>query len=212
MATLSSEVSRAESAEASISEELSSEVSYIMANTDLSSIDSFAEVVADLSSEVSRAESVEVTKLDLSGGTLSGYLNLGSNNIDGVGGVNADAINTNTLSSPGNDISFFVPLKSTNGATIIDLPAPTNGGDAVNKTYVDSIYTKKVAVTETPDGSVTSFTLANAVREGSELVYLNGLSLDSEDYTANITDGLVVSVTFATAPSTGDKVKAYGVY
>ena len=75
-----------------------------------------------------------------------------------------------------------------------------------------NIYTKKVAVTETPNGSTTTFTLASSVREGSELVYLNGLSLDSEDYTATITNGLVVSVTFATAPSTGDKVKAYGVY
>jgi hypothetical protein len=49
---LSSEVSRAEAAEASIALELSSEVSYIIANTDLTSIDSFAEVVADMSSEV----------------------------------------------------------------------------------------------------------------------------------------------------------------
>ena len=143
MATLSSEVSRAESAEASIAEELSSEVSYIMANTDLSSIDSFAEVVADLSSEVLRAESVELSLA----------------------------------------------------------------------TDFANIYAKKVAVTETPNGSTITFTLANSVREGSEIVYLNGLSLDSGDYTANITDGLVVSVTFDNgAPSTGDKVKAYGVY
>ena len=56
---LSSEVSRAESAEASIAEELSSEVSYIMANTDLSSIDSFAEVVSDMSSEVSTRYSID---------------------------------------------------------------------------------------------------------------------------------------------------------
>ena len=61
MAEISSEISRAEAAEASIAEELSSEVSYLIANTDLGSIDSFAEIVSDLSSEVERAESAEVS-------------------------------------------------------------------------------------------------------------------------------------------------------
>jgi hypothetical protein len=142
MATLSSEVARAESAEASIAEELSSEVSYIIANTDLSSIDSFAEVVADMSSEISRAESAEAS----------------------------------------------IALDFAN------------------------IYAKRVGINETPDDSITTFTLGAAVREGSELVYLNGLSLDSEDYTPNLVDGKVASVTFFIAPSTGDKVRAYGVY
>jgi len=59
MAAISSEISRAESAEDSLEVALSTEVSYLLANTDLTSIDSFAEIVADLSSEVSRAESVE---------------------------------------------------------------------------------------------------------------------------------------------------------
>ena len=61
MAEISSEISRAEAAEASIAEELSSEVSYLIANTDLGSIDSFAEIVSDLSSEVERAESAEAS-------------------------------------------------------------------------------------------------------------------------------------------------------
>ena len=61
MAEISSEISRAEAAEASIAEELSTEVSYLIANTDLGSIDSFAEMVSDLSSEVERAESAEAS-------------------------------------------------------------------------------------------------------------------------------------------------------
>ena len=56
---LSSEISRATEAEGSIAIQLSSEVSYIIANTDLTSIDSFAEVVADMSSEVSTRESID---------------------------------------------------------------------------------------------------------------------------------------------------------
>jgi hypothetical protein len=64
---LSVEISRAEAAEASIALELSSEVSSIIANTDLTAIDSFAEVVANMSSEIVRAESVEaILAADLS--------------------------------------------------------------------------------------------------------------------------------------------------
>jgi len=59
MAEISSEIARAEAAEASIAEELSTEVSYLIANTDLGSIDSFAEIVSELSNEIARAESVE---------------------------------------------------------------------------------------------------------------------------------------------------------
>ena len=51
-ANLSSEISRAIEAEGSIATVLSTEVSSIIANTDLTSIDSFAEVVADIKSKV----------------------------------------------------------------------------------------------------------------------------------------------------------------
>jgi hypothetical protein len=51
------------SGDASLEVALSTEVSYLIANTDLGSIDSFAEVVADLSSEVLRAESAEANLL-----------------------------------------------------------------------------------------------------------------------------------------------------
>jgi hypothetical protein len=61
MAAMSSEVSARIAGDESLAEELSTEVSYLIANTDLGSIDSFAEVVADLSSEVERAESVELS-------------------------------------------------------------------------------------------------------------------------------------------------------
>ena len=59
MATISSEISRAESAEDSLEIALSSEVSYLLANTDLSSIDSFAEVSDTLTAEVSTRQSID---------------------------------------------------------------------------------------------------------------------------------------------------------
>ena len=51
MAEISSEIARAESAEASLAVELSTEVSYLIANTDLGSIDSFAELNSKVSAE-----------------------------------------------------------------------------------------------------------------------------------------------------------------
>ena len=77
---------------------------------------------------------------------------------------------------------------------------------------IEQIYAKRVSVNETPDDSIATFTLASAVKEGSDLVYVNGLLYDSEDYTANLVDGKVTSITFVTIPSVGDKVRAYGVY
>ena len=60
---IENEATLREAADASLEVVLSTEVSYLIANTDLGSIDSFAEVVADLSSEVLRAESVEASLL-----------------------------------------------------------------------------------------------------------------------------------------------------
>ena len=58
---ISSEISNRMEADASLEVALSTEVSYLIANTDLGSIDSFAEIISDLSTEVERAESVEVS-------------------------------------------------------------------------------------------------------------------------------------------------------
>ena len=63
MGAISYEISRAESAEDSIATELSTQVSYLISNIDVTEIDSFTEIVSELSTEISRAESVE-TSLD----------------------------------------------------------------------------------------------------------------------------------------------------
>jgi hypothetical protein len=75
-----------------------------------------------------------------------------------------------------------------------------------------NIYAKHVDFNESADGVLTSFTLASHVKIGSELIYLNGLFQDTADYTVNITSGKTSGVTFSIAPSSGDKVRAYGVY
>jgi hypothetical protein len=64
MAEISSEISRAEAAEDSIATELSTQVSYLISNIDVTEIDSFSEIVENLSSEVARAESAELSLAD----------------------------------------------------------------------------------------------------------------------------------------------------
>jgi len=64
---LSSEISRAEAAEGSLEIALSSEVSYLLENTDLTSIDSFAEVSAALSTQVSDFQAIYFHKASFTG-------------------------------------------------------------------------------------------------------------------------------------------------
>jgi hypothetical protein len=134
---LSSEIVRAENAEESIATELSTQVSYLISNIDVTEIDSFTEIVANLSTEVVRAESAELSLAD----------------------------------------------------------------DFAN------IYFRNAGVVETANGVVTEFTFNNELRTGSQAVYLNGLLQDAGDYTITTT-----SVTFISAPRTGDKVAVYGMY
>jgi hypothetical protein len=64
MAEISNEISRAEAAEDSIATELSTQVSYLISNIDVTEIDSFSEIVENLSTEISRAESAELSLAD----------------------------------------------------------------------------------------------------------------------------------------------------
>ena len=75
-----------------------------------------------------------------------------------------------------------------------------------------NIYSKKVTVAETSNGTLTTFTLNKPVRLGSEMIYVNGLLMEEgDDYTTIITSGKVSGVEFITAPLSNMKVRAYGV-
>jgi hypothetical protein len=127
-------------------------------------------------------------KLSKTGGTMSGALDMGNNNINNVDGINAVAINTTILSGPGNDIALALPL-NTQGNAIINLPAPTDGGDATNKTYVDDQDALKLSLTGgTMSGTIVmggnNIAQAGAVvaneLEGS-IVYTNTLQAQNGD-------------------------------
>ena len=67
MGAISSEISRAESAEDSLAVQLSTDVSYLISNTDLTAIDSFAEVSTELSTVVSDFEAIYFKKATFTG-------------------------------------------------------------------------------------------------------------------------------------------------
>ena len=67
MDAISSEISRAESAEDSLEVALSTDVSYLIANTDLTSIDSFAEISTEVSTVVSDFEAIYFKKVAFTG-------------------------------------------------------------------------------------------------------------------------------------------------
>jgi hypothetical protein len=74
------------------------------------------------------------SKLPLAGGTMSGSIDMSGNTINGAGAV----FTNNLASSLNTEILLLNDLSSAAGAKITNLPAPTAGGDATNKEYVDT--------------------------------------------------------------------------
>jgi len=73
------------------------------------------------------------TKLDLAGGTMSGNITMNGNTVVGASYLSVDRIE-GVIS----EIKIGAPLDFENLTGIINLPAPTNNGDAANKEYVDT--------------------------------------------------------------------------
>ena len=214
---LSAEISRAEAAEASLATELSYEVSYLIANTDLTSIDSFAEVSNELSNEISTRESAD--------NSLEAYV---STEIDGLAATDEATIELDTvgnvirlketIAAPASGLRTFEGDVEVSGDltvggvnVIAEISSEVSRAESAELSLADdfaNIYFKKVAVSGTINGSNDVFTLSSAVRNGSEAIYLNGLLLSaSDDYAVSGT-----SLTFVAAPEAGDKVVVYGMY
>lgn len=100
-------------------------------------------------------------KLPLAGGTMSGAIDMGGNDLNNVQYVNATGVATDQLiSTTTPNIALGSNLDADNAQTIINLPTPTNGGDAANKTYVDGVgataESNANAYTDTAIGTVAS--------------------------------------------------------
>ena len=78
------------------------------------------------------------TKLDLAGGIMSGNLNMGNNIISAVNTIQSYITTTDNLQSAAANILLYSDINAQGTQKITGLAAPTDGGDAANKDYVDT--------------------------------------------------------------------------
>ena len=141
-------------------------------------------------------------KLPLTGGTLTGNLSI-SGGILGLDGGNINAVNNINLNSitsdSGNAININNDLNFNNSSLPTNLPAPTNGGDAANKTYVDNNTNNKLPLGGGTMSGVINMNGNNIeeadVIEANRVIVLtpvNGSDATNKDYVDN-QDALKVS-------------------
>lgn len=101
----------------------------------------------------------DALKLSLTGGTMSGGINMGGNNINNVGTLGLSQLG----SSDGTNIGIQNNIDAAFSSTIINLPTPINGDDAANKTYVDDQAAAAQAAAESyADGLAVNYDPAGA--------------------------------------------------
>jgi trimeric autotransporter adhesin len=203
-------------------ETLDDKIADIISNTNAPIVDSFTEMVASLEAEITRAEAAEdvltddlatevtratdaeaaldAAKLNLAGGTMSGNLDLGGNNIQGGNFIGAETILTERLDNVnGTKIYLEKDLDALGYSTIINLPAPTDGGDAANKDYVDAQALRIDAILEGSDVDLNQF---------KEVVdFVQSIDLENDEALMNAMINIETSIAQETADrETADSV------
>ena len=209
---MSNEVATRSSADASLAALLSSDMSTEV----VARISGDESLASGLSSEIARAESVETSLASALSTALSSNIYAEESRA-----MSAEASLDSALSA---EISRATSVEENLDALISDVISNTDltqvdsfvetidQFNSMIETNFNSIYAKKNTSTQAPNGTATVFPFVNAVKEGSEQVYLNGLLLDAGDYSATVVNGMVTEVTFGAAPVSADKVVFYGVY
>jgi hypothetical protein len=206
-AALAAEVFRATAAEVQLQNELSDETSYridadtlLQSNIDVEKSRIDAILIGASASADNFAEIVQlINSVDIENDTVfAGYVL--SNNA---------ALATEVSRA----LAAEASLSATFSAAISAEVSRATAAEAQLAADFANIYCKKVSVSGTPNGVLTSFTLASPVRLGSEMIYINGLLMtEGDDYTTVITSGKVSAIEFLVAPVTDMRVGAYGVY
>ena len=217
-AALAAETFRAQTAEIQLSNDLSDEASYridadtlLQSNIDTEKARIDAILLASDADKDSFAEIVSlINSVDTTNDTAFASYVL-SNDAALASEVSRALAAEASLSA-----TFSAAISAETAARIADVDAEETralAAEAALATDFANIYCKKVSVSGTPNGVLTSFSLVSPVRLGSEMIYLNGLLMEEgEDYTTVLTSGKVTSVTFSSAPTSVMKVVAYGVY
>lgn len=135
-------------------------------------------------------------KLPLAGGTMSGNIDMGnqmitnSSYIQGTEVTGTTLFGTNLDSYAGMVINLKTELDATLG-NITNLPAPTNGGDAANKTYVDGAASTAQANAEAyADSLASNYDAAGAAATAES---------NANDYTDTTVSNLSGKVTLVAA-------------
>jgi hypothetical protein len=144
-------------------------------------------------------------KLDLAGGTMSGNINMDGNYIGGASIIGTTDLQTDKLSiNDGPDIELANNLDAKNLSTIINLPAPTNGGDAANKTYVDDTA---LAAADTAQENAEAFAASLAPNYDPAGSAVTALAT-AQDYT----DTEIAAQSYTAVIATGDWSGTAGNY
>jgi hypothetical protein len=213
-AEISSRISGDSSLEESLSYNISSEISSRISGDD--SLD--AKFSSAVSSEISRAESAEASLASSLSASISN-----NSSAEESRAMSAEASLDSALSA---EISRATSVENNLDALISDVISNAdvtkidsfvetiNEFNTMIENNFDSIYAKKNTSTQVPGDGAVEFPFVNHVKPGSEQVYLNGLLMSEDDYSVNLTSGLVSGITFATSsvPVATDKVMFYGVY
>lgn len=202
---MSSEISRANSSEASLGSALNSES--LRAASAEESLDTKVSV------ETSRAISAELSLSYLLGADVSSEISRA---------ISAEASLDSALSA---EISRATSIEGTLDGKIsdiisnVDINAIDSFTEVIENINVvmsgnsEEIYSKKNTSNQTPDGVSTVFEFVHSVKLDSEQVYLNGLlQVAGVDYSANISGNRITGIEFGTAPATTDSVIFYGVW
>jgi hypothetical protein len=131
---------------------------------------------------------------------MSGNIDLGGNNIQGGNSIGADTMFTERLdNSYGTPIFLEKALDATYGG-IINLPAPTNDGDAANKLYVDSADQSLATALSSEISRAEAAEDSLEIALSSEVSYLlANTDLTSIDSFAEVSDALAAQVSDFTA-------------
>ena len=207
-AALSTELVARASADASLATLLSGDMSAELAAR--TSAD--ASLASNLSSEISRAESAELSLSNLLGADVSTEISRATSAEASLDSALSAEISRATSIEGTLDVKISDIISNTDLTQVDSFVETINEFNSMIETNFDSIYAKKNTSSQAPNGTATVFPLVNAVKVGSEQVYLNGLMLDAGDYSTTVVDSEVTGITFNLAPDSGDKVIFYGVY
>lgn len=148
----------------------------------------------------------------------AGVLNVGVDTNSFVSGANSISLASSVAGAALSLIGGVLAVKVTTGGGLeiqsgIDIKVKIDTAETVKSIVTGltgvSINVAKFVKRQTPTGLVNGvnavFTAASAVHSGTEEVYLNGILQESggEDYTFSLTN----TITFVSAPATGDRVK-----